>query len=258
MFRYWCYECYSFVYPFTVCCSNYSIFAIIGIINYWCYHFSLCLYYCHILMHTHACTHTHTRTHTHTCTSQSMGMILINWENSLVRGLPYASHLSSLLESGSTLIVWKWGCINDVNPWKISSGYGGAEKQGGEVKEKWRDKTQTDRKIAWWTERQPQGLTFSLHEFPHVSISHLFSAFCGSRLLNTPSPVSMTDSNNSLENIYLAKVPKSHVAVGCENAQGAEEPIMFFCDLKMIQLHSQREEMSCKMTSTIWKVWCPF
>lgn len=30
----------------------------------------------------------------------------------------------------------------------------------------------------------------------------------------------MTDRNNSLENIYLAKVPKSHVVVGCEYDQG--------------------------------------
>lgn len=212
------------------CCSNYKI---VGIINYRCYRLSFCLYYCHIQMRTHP-TQLPTHTHTYTHTAQSMGIILINSENSLVRGLPYTSHLSSLLESGSTLIVWKWRCINDVNPCKISSGYGAAEMQGGAVKEKWSDETQTDRKIAWWTEREPQGLPFSLHEFPDVSISHLFSAFCGSCLLNTPSPVSMTGSNNSLENIYLAKVSKSHVVAGCENAQGAGDAAMFFWDVKMI------------------------
>lgn len=163
MFTYcaWC----PLLHPVTICCSSYLIFTITGIIYYGSYCLSL-----HFV--TFWCTHTHN----HACAAQSMGMILINSESSLVRGLPYTSHLSSLLESGSTLIVWKWDCINDVNPWKISSGCGGAEKQGGAMKKRWRDKTQTDRKIAWWTERQPQGLTFSLHEFPHVSISHLF--FC--------------------------------------------------------------------------------
>lgn len=172
-------------------------------------------------------------------------MILINSENCLVRGLPYTSHLSCLLESGSTLIVWKWGCINDVNPLKISSGLWGGARQCSE--REMGDKTQTNRKISWWTDRQPQGMTFSLHGFPHVSLSHLFSAFCGSHLLNTPSPVSSTDSNNSLENIYLAKVPMSHVVVGCENAQGTEDAVMFFWDAKIqIQLHSQVKKMNCK------------
>lgn len=145
-------------------------------------HANTCLCLCtqtniHTCRHTHTCAPAHEHTHTHTCTDRSMGMILINLVNGLVRGLPYTSHLSSLLESGSALIVWKWGCINDVNPCKISSGYGGTEKQRGccgREMERQNTDRQTDRKIAWWTERQPQGLTFSLHEFPHVSISHLF------------------------------------------------------------------------------------
>lgn len=156
-----------------------------------------------------------------------MATIIINSESSLVRRLPYTSHLSSLLESGSTLIVWKWSCINDVNPWKISSGYGGAEERGGAATEKRKDGAQTDRTAPWWTGRQPQGLTVSLHQRPHVSISHVFSAFCSSRLVNTPSPVSVTGSNNSLDSIYLAKVPKSHVVARCENAHGPEEAVVF-------------------------------
>lgn len=83
-----------------------------------------CCVYCH---HMHACS-------THACTST--GMILINSENSLVRGLPYTSHLSPRSESGSTLIVWKWGCINDVNPWKISSGVAGAAGKQQQHKKK--------------------------------------------------------------------------------------------------------------------------
>ena len=142
--------------------------------------------------------------------------------------------------------MWKWGCINDVNPWKISSGCGGRRKAKGGCGEK----RNTDRTIAWWTERPPQGLTFSLHEFPHVSISHLLSASRGSHLLSTPSPVSMTGSNNRLENIYLAKVAKSHVVVRCENARGfwggvgggSEDAVMFFWEVKMIRLHSQTED----------------
>ena len=122
--------------------------------------------------------------------------------------------------------------------------------------------------IAWWTERLPQGLTFSLHEFPHVSFSHLLSASRGSHLLSTPSPVSMTGSNNRLENIYLAKVAKSHVVVRCENARGeggswrillwfSEEWKWFGCIL--------RWRMNCKMASSLLKkkkkknkVLCPF
>ena len=110
--------------------------------------------------------------------------------------------------------------------------------------------------IAWWTERLPQGLTFSLHEFPHVSFSHLLSASRGSHLLSTPSPVSMTGSNNRLENIYLAKVAKSHVVVRCENARGeggswrillwfSEEWKWFGCIL--------RWRMNCKMASSLLK-----
>lgn len=92
----------------------------------------------------HTCSHPHTPTYTHANTARSKGMILINSENCLVRGLPYTSHLSCLLESGSTLIVLKWGCINDVNPLKISSGLWGV--QDSAVKEKWETKhRQTER-----------------------------------------------------------------------------------------------------------------
>lgn len=80
------------------------------------------------IKHSDAYTCLPPHTPTYTNTDWFKGMILINSENSLVRGLPCTSHLSFLLESGSTLLVWKWGCINDGNPWKISSGSWGHRK----------------------------------------------------------------------------------------------------------------------------------
>lgn len=50
-------------------------------------------------------------------------------------------------------------------------------------------------------------------------------------------------SNNSLGNIYLARVPKSRDAAGCEYDQGAEDAVMVSCDAEMIQFHSQMEKM---------------
>lgn len=142
--------------------------------------FSFCWFFM-LLSYSEACIHLYPHTHTHTATQkgtdQSMVMILINSENSLVRGLSYTSHLSSLFESRSDLVVWKWGCINDVNPWKISSGCGAPKREGVQ------DKMKTDWEGARWTEIQPRGSNVSLHEFPHVSISHLFfPAVCGFRL----------------------------------------------------------------------------
>lgn len=128
---------------------------------------------------------------------------------------------------------------------KSHLGCGGTEKQDSVLKEKWETK-QTNRKSSWWTERQWQGITFSLPEFPHVSISHLFSAFCAFYLLNTSSPVSSTGNNDSLENIYLVKVSKSHAVEGCEKAQGAEDAVSFFWDVKIIQLCSQTNVCSTK------------
>lgn len=65
----------------------------------------------------------------------------------------------------------------------------------------------------------------------------------------------MTGSNNSLENIYLAKVPKSHVVAGCETAQGAEDAAMCACMLYFLRCEndsdSQMEMMNCKMESAI-------
>lgn len=49
---------------------------------------------------------------------------------------------------------------------------------------------------TWW---EPQGWFPSLREFSHASISHIFFCLLWVCLLNTPSPVKMTDSNNSLE-----------------------------------------------------------
>lgn len=139
-------------------------------------------------------------------------------------------------------LIWLWG----------------RREEGGAVKGKWRDKTQTDRQIAWWTERQPQGLTFSLHEFPHVSISHLFPVFCGSHLFNTPSPDSLTGSNNSLENIYLVKVAKSHVVVGVKMPTGQKRLLCFLrCENNSVAFSDGEDELQ-NGSRHKKKVWCPF
>lgn len=55
----------------------------------------------------------------------------------------------------------------------------------------------------------------------------------------------MTGSNNSLENIYLAKVPKSHVVAGCENAQGAEDAGYVFlrCESDSVAFSDGEDEL---------------
>lgn len=115
----------------------------------------------------------------------------------------------------------------------------------------WRQKKhrRDEKDTAWWTERQPQGPTVSLHEFPHVSICnrHLFFLPSVALVFSTYLHLlSMTDSNNSLENIYLAKVPKSHVVTGCENAQWAEDAVMFFflrCENYLVAFSDGEDEL---------------
>lgn len=130
-------------------------------------------------MHTHACSCTHPQPHKPTCTAQSMGTILINPENSLVRGLAYTSHLS---ENGVVLMMLIHGeshLVMDV------------EKQG-RLTERQLDGQRDSRRADCLTAWIPSCLHF-----------YTFSpSFCGSRLLNKPSAVSMTDCNNSLE-IYI-------------------------------------------------------
>lgn len=65
-------------------------------------------------------------------------------------------------------------------------------------------------------------------------------------------------SNNSLGNIYLARVPKSRDAAGCEYDRGAEDAVMVSCDAEMIQFHSQMEKMKLQKSPPPKKSAYPF
>lgn len=116
------------------------------------------------------------------------------------------------------------------------------------------DETQTNRAISWWTDG-------SHREWLSHCMNSLMSPFRTFFFFLSPpsvaliscaklSPVSSgggsRGSNNSLGNIYLARVPKSHDAAGCEYDQGAEDAVMVSCDAEMIRLHSQMEKIAKK------------
>lgn len=157
------------------------------------------------------------------------------WSNSGETALP-GDYPTCLPESGPPLIVWKLACIKGVNPVEISTGLFyfsfivflyGATKGVARERDGWaRERSQrwaADKRSSNVTDRwQRRGTTLSLHEFPHVCLSHLVSTLSLSPRLSSPLQNFHLSAAVAAaaaiivwgKDIYLARVPQSRDVAG--------------------------------------------